>query len=161
MNMSEIVAGLYSLSNRERFAVIEIASQLIREDLALAAHTLAERARRLQAAALAAKDLYEPGGELAELTDLHGLEGFDETVFRRSVNQAAYRRLKPHIDQTYPNGRFIAIDSGEVLADAATLNALIATLKELGKDSREVLAVQAGAEHPRYAALLGIALHPL
>src|SRR5262245_53231142 len=38
----------------------------------------------------------------------------------RNINQAAYPHLKPHIDRTYPAGRFVAIVDGQVAADAAT-----------------------------------------
>lgn len=39
---------------------------------------------------------------------------------KREENQAAYRRLKPIIAQTYPQGRFVAIDEGQIVADAAS-----------------------------------------
>jgi hypothetical protein len=73
---------------------------------------------------------------------------------RHQENEAAYRRLKPTIDQSYPPGRFVAIDGGQIVADAATLDELLAALTALGKDPKEGLAVQAGVEYPEFAWIL-------
>ena len=67
----------------------------------------------------------------------------------RDENQAAYRRLKPVIDRTYPHGWFVAIDGGRIIADAATFEELSAALAALGKDSPHVLVAEAGEDmHP-------------
>jgi hypothetical protein len=72
MSTAEIVEQLKHLSNPERLAIIEAASNLVRGDLL--AHDEADgrlaRNERLRAAALAAKDLYESEGELTEWTCL-------------------------------------------------------------------------------------------
>jgi hypothetical protein len=73
---------------------------------------------------------------------------------RHEENQAAYRRLKPTIDRNYPHGWFVAIDEGRVVADAATLDGLTAALQAAGKDSRDVLAVQAGVDYPDFVHIL-------
>ena len=73
---------------------------------------------------------------------------------RHQENQAAFRRLKPTIDRNYPHGRFVAIDGGQVVADAATLDELLAALAALGKDPKEGLAVQAGVEYPEFVWIL-------
>ncbi len=73
---------------------------------------------------------------------------------RHQENQAAFRRLKPTIDQTYPHGRFVAIDGGQVIADAASLDDLGAALQAVGKDSPDVLVFQAGVAYPEFAHIL-------
>jgi len=64
------------------------------------------------------------------------------------VNEAAYRRLKEEINQTYAPGRFVAIAGGQVAADAESMDRLLVLLKERGKNSAEVLVVQASVEYP-------------
>ncbi len=73
---------------------------------------------------------------------------------RREQNHAAFRSLKPTIDQTYPRGRYIAIDGGRIVADAGSFTELTDVLKATGKDSPEVLVVQAGVDYPEYAFIL-------
>ncbi len=76
----------------------------------------------------------------------------------RKVNEEAYRRLKPTIDQTYPRGRFVAIDKGEIVGDAATFSELDNALLAQGKTSRYILVVEAGVDYPDYVAFTGIRL---
>jgi hypothetical protein len=65
MTVVELVEQLRHLSNPERLSLIEAASRLIREDLlAQTSAAREEQARRMQEAAAALKDLYEPGGAL-------------------------------------------------------------------------------------------------
>jgi len=73
---------------------------------------------------------------------------------QHAENQAAFRRLKPMIDQSYPKDRYVAIDGGRILADAATFDELTAALKSIGKDSPDVLVVQAGVDYPEFAYIL-------
>jgi hypothetical protein len=73
---------------------------------------------------------------------------------KRTENEIAYRRLKPTIDRTYAKGRFIAIHNQQVVADAATLDELLATLASLGLNSKDCLAVQAGVDYPDFAFIL-------
>jgi len=63
-------------------------------------------------------------------------------------DQAAYRRLRESIAQSYPPGRFVAIASGQIAADAATFDELRAKLTALGIKLPHVLIVQAGVEYP-------------
>lgn len=68
---------------------------------------------------------------------------------QQQLDEAAYRRLKPSIDRTYPHGRFVAVDGGRVVADAASFRELESALAAGGYDARDVLVVQAGEEmHP-------------
>jgi hypothetical protein len=77
---------------------------------------------------------------------------------RVEENEAAYWRLKPMIDQKYPKGWFVAVADGRVVADAATFEELYAGLKATGWNPREVLAVEAGVEYPRYADIIGLSI---
>jgi hypothetical protein len=72
----------------------------------------------------------------------------------RLRNEAAYRQLKPEIDQTYPKGWFVAIHEGKIAGDAATIQELHADLTKRGLLSRDVLAVQAGIDYPEYMVIL-------
>ncbi len=72
----------------------------------------------------------------------------------RTQNEAAYRALKATIDRSYPRGHYVAIDDGQISADAATFDELMLRVKALGKDPREGLAVQAGADYPEYGVIL-------
>ena len=81
MSTTEILEQLKQLSNPERLLVIETATHLIREELlAVPSGSRTEQERRLWAAAMAVKDLYEPGGELTEWTSLDGEEILDDYV---------------------------------------------------------------------------------
>jgi hypothetical protein len=66
MNQSTVLEQLKKLSNPERLAVIEAATRLIREELAREGESGEQREHRLRAAALAVRDLYDPGGALRE-----------------------------------------------------------------------------------------------
>src|SRR5262245_2336627 len=49
------------------------------------------------------------------------LDYLDTLPEEERLNQLAYRELRPTIDQTYPRGQFVAIHSGQVVADARSL----------------------------------------
>lgn len=72
----------------------------------------------------------------------------------RETNQTAFRRLKSTIDGTYAPGRFVAIDQGRIVADAATFEELRQALGRQGLHSPDVLAVQAGHDYPDYVDIL-------
>ena len=57
------------------------------------------------------------------------------------------------IDQTYPHGQFVAIHEGRIVADAATFDELSTALDAMGKDSAEILVVQAGVDYPENAVI--------
>jgi hypothetical protein len=79
MSSTEILEQLKHLSDTDRLVVIETATRLIRENLlARTADAKADEDRRLQTAALAVKEFYEPGGALAEWTSLDAEEVFDD-----------------------------------------------------------------------------------
>jgi hypothetical protein len=66
----------------------------------------------------------------------------------QEINLAGFRGLSNFIQQTYPPGRFLAISGGKIIADAAGFVELTSILQQMGKDSPEVLVVQAGVEYP-------------
>lgn len=64
MSTADLLEQLKQLSNPERLAVIEAVTRLVREDLSgQTGTTREEQDRRMRTAAMALKDLYEPGGE--------------------------------------------------------------------------------------------------
>ncbi len=64
MSAAEVVEQLKCMSNAERLAVIEAATRLVRETLPMQGPDQREERRsRMRAAALAVKDLYEPGSD--------------------------------------------------------------------------------------------------
>jgi hypothetical protein len=69
-------------------------------------------------------------------------------------NVEAYLAQKGTIDQTYPKGRFVGIYEGRIVADGATLDELLASIRALGLDPRAALTVQAGDDYPRPKGLI-------
>jgi hypothetical protein len=70
------------------------------------------------------------------------------------VNQAAYRRLKDRIRDSYPAGRFVAIAEGQIVCDADSFPHLDGELTSRGLRPGDVLVVQAGVDYPDYANIL-------
>jgi hypothetical protein len=66
----------------------------------------------------------------------------------QGLNEAAYRKLKPTIDKTYPHGRFVAIHEGKIVGDAATFEEIDKMLETLGVPRPEGLVTQAGINYP-------------
>jgi len=77
-----------------------------------------------------------------------------DTSTQRNVNEAAYHQLKDTIAKTYPHGRFVAISSGEIVADAESIRKLHGLLLERGYAPSEVLAVEAGVDYPEFLMIL-------
>jgi hypothetical protein len=71
-----------------------------------------------------------------------------------AINQAAYLRLRAEIDSSYPKGRFVALGGGQVIADAESIDKLLAKLNELGWEPLKTMAVQAGDDTPEYLEIL-------
>ena len=66
---------------------------------------------------------------------------------------AASRRLMERIDATYPRGWFVAIGDDRIVAAAADFRELEGMLRELGKDPRDNLVVEAGVARPEYVTI--------
>jgi hypothetical protein len=64
----------------------------------------------------------------------------------RDANQAAFHRLKPAIDGTYPKDWFVGIHGGRVVGDAESFEVLLTKLEQAGFRSPDVLVVQAGED---------------
>jgi hypothetical protein len=66
---------------------------------------------------------------------------------------ADFENLKRQVDARFPPGRFVAIESGQVVADAENHRRLVEQLKAAGKSPRNLLIVEAGIEYPTSATI--------
>jgi hypothetical protein len=69
-------------------------------------------------------------------------------------NDAAYRRLRESIKQTYPQGWFVAIADEQIAGAAADFRELERQLRAQGKDPRKAFVVEAGIDYPEYVTIL-------
>ena len=69
-------------------------------------------------------------------------------------NEQAFRRMQTAIAARFPAGHWIAIDGGQVIADAPSAEELRPLLIDAGKNPRDVLVVEAGADYPQFATIL-------
>ena len=69
-------------------------------------------------------------------------------------NQVAFRKMKAMIDGTYPKGRFLAMERGQIVADAPSFDELATRVRSQGKNPKEMLIVQAGVEYPETGIIL-------
>jgi hypothetical protein len=74
----------------------------------------------------------------------------------RAVNEAAFPRLKPVIDAGYPPKQFVAIANGEIVADDADFDKLVAKLAVLGIGRMDALFERAGDPVPGRAVFPGM-----
>ncbi len=68
-------------------------------------------------------------------------------------DKIALRQLLAEIDAKYPRGWFVAVGDGRVLAASADFDELLDELRAQGRDPRETLVVEAGAERPDYVTI--------
>jgi hypothetical protein len=68
-------------------------------------------------------------------------------------DELAYRGLKPEIDQQYPQGWYVGVADGRVVAASEDFRDLVKTLKAEGRDPRQVLVVEAGVTYPDYVTI--------
>ena len=80
------------------------------------------------------------------------------TEDKQELNQAAFRRLQDTINKSYPPGRWVAIDDGEIIADAPTFMELRNHLRNIGKYSRDVLFAEAGVDYSEEIIIIGLAI---
>jgi hypothetical protein len=76
----------------------------------------------------------------------------------RAINEAAFPKLKPVIETSYPPKQFVAIAGGKIVADDADLYALCDKLAALGIDPMDTLVDRAGEDLSADVEFLGIAL---
>ncbi len=68
-------------------------------------------------------------------------------------DKTALRQLMGEIDAKYPHGWFVAISDNRVIAGSADFDELLGELRAQGRDPRETLVVEAGAERPEYVTI--------
>ena len=79
MGTAELLENFKQLSEGERIAFLDAASRLVpTTEVTVEAAALAERERRMREAAVALKQLYEPGSEHVEWTCLDGEDFLDD-----------------------------------------------------------------------------------
>ena len=64
-----------------------------------------------------------------------------------------YNEAKRDIDRRFPAGRFVAVEMGQVLADAESHQKLVEQLQRQGKSPQGLLIVQAGVDYPESAVI--------
>ena len=62
--------------------------------------------------------------------------------------------VKQRIDNQFPTGRFVAIESDEVIADADSHRELVDKLASLGKSPNNMRILQSGVEYPAESIIL-------
>ena len=62
------------------------------------------------------------------------------------LNEVAFDRLKDELERTYPLKQFVAFGRGQVIGDDADFFKLVAHIRSLGRDPREVMVVRIGDE---------------
>jgi hypothetical protein len=77
-------------------------------------------------------------------------------VFVPDPDDLAYARLKPEIDRRYPHGHFVAVEGGQIIADAPTFEELDGRLNATGKTSPDILVIQAGDDDPDCGWILNL-----
>ena len=73
----------------------------------------------------------------------------NSSASERQRNHAAYWRDKDKLAKQYPHGWFLAYSGGKIIADAADFDALHENLLAQGKNSPDILVVEAGVEYPK------------
>ena len=74
---------------------------------------------------------------------------FEENEGRK----AALHQLMREIDAKYPPGLFAAIGDDRVIAVAADFDELLGELRAQGRNPRDTLVVETGAERPEYVTI--------
>lgn len=72
----------------------------------------------------------------------------------KSINPDEITAAKQKINGKFPVGRFVAINNGEILADAKSHRELVEKLKTLGHSPKDLLILQAGVDYPDAALII-------
>jgi hypothetical protein len=67
--------------------------------------------------------------------------------------------LQREVDRRFPTGRFVACETGVVIADDETHRQLVRKLESQGKSPKDLLIIQAGVEYPASAVIFFAASH--
>jgi hypothetical protein len=78
----------------------------------------------------------------------------------RQLGEATYRKLRSHIDATYPPGHLVALWEGKIVADGATYREVNTILHQMGNDSPHVMLVRAGEDYDKMTIILALESHP-
>lgn len=78
----------------------------------------------------------------------------------RELNQAAFRRLKATLADTYKHGQFVAFSGGQIIADAKSFEELNTRVRDRGIDPTKVLIAQAGVDYPDYVMIFFLTRQP-
>jgi hypothetical protein len=68
-------------------------------------------------------------------------------------DKTALRQLLAEIDAKYPTGWFVAIGNDRAIAASADFDDLLDEVRAQGRNPRETLVVEAGAERPEYVTI--------
>lgn len=74
------------------------------------------------------------------------------------ASAAWYAEHKQVIDRGFPAGRFLAVEQGQIIADAESHDMLVEVLKRQGKSPKDLLIVQAGVHYPDTAVIFATML---
>ena len=70
------------------------------------------------------------------------------------VSNSDFANLKNEIDNQFPAGQFVAIEAGQIIADAESHREIVEKLDGINKSPKDMLIVQAGIEYPESAIIL-------
>jgi len=70
-----------------------------------------------------------------------------------AASAAWYTEHKQMIDRRFPAGRFVAVEEGQIVADAESHRLLVESLQQQGKSPKDLLIVQAGVDYPDAAVI--------
>lgn len=76
-----------------------------------------------------------------------------ESTSEESVNQAAFRQLRENIRRDDPQGWFVGIAEGRIVADAGSFAELDVMLNRMGFTSPDVFVAEAGVDYPERATI--------
>ena len=74
------------------------------------------------------------------------------------ASAAWYAEHKQTIDGRFPAGRFVAVEEGQIVADAESHRMLVEALQQQGKSPKGLLIVQAGVDYPDTAVIFATTL---
>ena len=71
----------------------------------------------------------------------------------QSPSAERFQDAKNEIDRCFPAGQFVAMELGQIVAEAASHRQLVENILPLGKTPKDMLIVQAGAAYPDSAII--------
>jgi hypothetical protein len=76
---------------------------------------------------------------------------------KKAASVERYEYAKKEVDRQFPAGRFVAVESGRIVADADSHRQLVEKLHAQGKTPKDLLIVQAGVDYPDSAVIFATA----